>query len=138
MEHLFVLVLSIKTDQTFLLPSLFRFTFASSSCVKPDFPYHPAQWWGWNRLLQYFEIGNEPGGISQRNRIQGFDVMAERALKGAGTGIRFFLELGDLVYADVPYPIGSTADRYRKLYRNIFASDSFRRVFERIPVIVSL
>lgn len=61
--------------------------------------------------------------------------MAERYLSGSGKGVRFFLELGDLVYADVPWPIGTTKDRFEKLYRNLFDSSSFRRVFEKIPII---
>lgn len=113
-----------------------HFTFASTSCVKPDFPYHPAQFWGWNWLLKLAGFGGEPGGVAQRNRIPGFDLMYKRAVEGKlRPSLRFLLQLGDLIYADVPHYGGPTKDAYRKLYRNLFASDSFRRVYEKIPVI---
>ncbi|PWZ03745.1 hypothetical protein BCV70DRAFT_197941 [Testicularia cyperi] len=115
-----------------------HFTFASTSCVKPDFPYHPAQFWGWNWLLKLAGIGTESGGISQRNRIPGFDLMYQRAVarrQGSHPSLRFLLQLGDLIYADVPHYGGPETSAYRKLYRNLFASESFRKVFERIPVI---
>ncbi|PWN50399.1 hypothetical protein IE53DRAFT_97589 [Violaceomyces palustris] len=113
-----------------------HFTFASTSCVKPDFPYHPAQFWGWNWLLKSFGIGDGIGGIAQRNRIPGFDLLADRAVSGRSKpSLRFLLQLGDLIYADVPRYGGANEAAYRKLYRNLFASDSFRRVYEKIPVI---
>lgn len=111
-----------------------HFKFAAVSCVKPDFPYHPAQFWGWNWLLRLFGIGTGNGGITQRNRIRGFDLMADRLATGRRTGIRFLLELGDLIYADVPRYEGPGVGAYRKLYRNLFASKSFERIFARIPV----
>lgn len=120
-----------------------HFTFAVTSCVRPDTPWLPTQFWAWNWLLKAFGIGNEPGGIAQRNRIQGFDILAEQLLEGwghvsdggrrRGSGLRFLLTLGDTIYADVPTG-SSTIQHYRKLYRNLFASASFRRVYEAIPV----
>ena len=112
-----------------------HFSFASISCVKPDFPYEPAQFWGWNWLLKLLGIGNEVGGIAQRNRIRGFDLMADRLIQNGRASIRFLLELGDLIYADVPRYEGPSIRAYRKLYRNLFASKSFQRVFSRIPII---
>lgn len=114
-----------------------HFTFASTSCVKPDFPYHPAQFWGWNWLLRLFGIGTEAGGITERNRIPGFDLLYQRAVAGreAHPSLRFLLQLGDLIYADVPHYGGAETSAYRKLYRNLFASNSFRRFFKHVPVI---
>ncbi|KAE8267815.1 hypothetical protein A4X09_0g4543 [Tilletia walkeri] len=113
-----------------------HFTFATSSCVKPDFPYHPAQFFGWNWLLRLAGIGDQPGGITQRNRIPGFDLMAERLLPRRGeAAIRFFLQLGDFIYADVPRVRKQTRSAFRQLYRNLYASSSFRRVYEHIPII---
>ena len=114
-----------------------HFSFASISCVKPDFPYEPAQFWGWNWLLRWMGIGTEPGGRTLRNRIRGFDIMADHVLRGAGQAprLRFLLELGDMIYADVPRYEGPSMESYRKLYRNVFASSSFRRIYESIPVI---
>ncbi|WFD26815.1 alkaline phosphatase [Malassezia nana] len=114
-----------------------HFKFASVSCIKPDFPYHPAQFWAWNWLLQAFGIGAGPGGISLRNRVRGFDLMADRLVDRTGRlpGIRFLLELGDLIYADVPRYEGPDIQSYRKLYRNLFASASFQRVYRSIPIL---
>ncbi|CDS81839.1 uncharacterized protein SPSC_00025 [Sporisorium scitamineum] len=114
-----------------------HFTFASTSCVKPDFPYHPAQFWGWNWLLRLAGIGTEQGGITERNRIPGFDLLYQRAVAGRESrpSLRFLLQLGDLIYADVPHYGGAETSAYRKLYRNLFASNSFRRFFKHVPVI---
>lgn len=114
-----------------------HFTFASTSCVKPDFPYHPAQFWGWNWLLRLAGIGTGPGGITERNRIPGFDLLYQRTVAGREShpSIRFLLQLGDLIYADVPHYGGADTSAYRKLYRNLFASNSFRRFFKHVPVI---
>lgn len=114
-----------------------HFTFASTSCVKPDFPYHPAQFWGWNRLLKLAGIGTEQGGITERNRIPGFDLLYQRAVAGREShpSLRFLLQLGDLIYADVPHYAGAETNAYRKLYRNLFASQSFRRFSKHVPVI---
>ncbi|SAM84576.1 uncharacterized protein UBRO_05862 [Ustilago bromivora] len=114
-----------------------HFTFASTSCVKPDFPYHPAQFWGWNWLLRLAGIGTEAGGITERNRIPGFDLLYKRTVAGREShpSIRFLLQLGDLIYADVPHYGGADTGAYRKLYRNLFASNSFRRFFKHVPVV---
>ncbi|KAK0517971.1 hypothetical protein OC834_007907, partial [Tilletia horrida] len=113
-----------------------HFTFATSSCIKPDFPYHPAQFIGWNWLLRMAGIGMEQGGITQRNRVPGFDLMAERLLTRRGeSAIRFFLQLGDFIYADVPRVRKPTRAAFRQLYRNLYASSSFRRVYEAIPIV---
>ena len=112
-----------------------HFSFATLSCIKPDFPYHPAQFWGWNWLLRMFGIGTQPGGITSRNSIRGFDLMADHYLRRSKMpSLRFLLELGDLIYADVPRYEGPDIGSYRKLYRNVFASHSFRRVYQSIPV----
>jgi alkaline phosphatase D len=113
-----------------------HFAFATSSCVKPDFPWVPTQFWAWSWLLRLFRVGDEMGGISTRNRIPGFDQLAKSVLIGREQpALRFFLQLGDLIYADVPRFGGPTAPAYRKLYRNLFGSESFRRVYERLPII---
>ncbi|MCO5590212.1 hypothetical protein L7F22_044181 [Adiantum nelumboides] len=112
-----------------------HFTFGSSSCIKPDFPWTPTQFWAWSWILRLFNIGNEPGGFALRNRIQGFDKLADRVLDGRDRPLlRFFVQLGDVIYGDVPYWGGPFALTYRKLYRNLFASESFRRVYERLPI----
>ena len=128
---------SLHTSERNALDDPNHFTFAATSCIKPNFPYHPAQFWLWNWLLRAVGIGRGPGGVAQRNRIRGFDLMAERLvgkMRGA-PGIRFLLELGDVIYADVPHYEGAFVSSYRKLYRNLFASNSFRRIYTHIPVL---
>jgi alkaline phosphatase D len=122
-----------------------HFTFAVSSCVKPDFPWHPMQFGLWSWIAEFFRPD-----LARRNQIKGFDLMADRTIDsrvrstpGSFNGhpsIRFFLQLGDLIYADVPLWQGWLGDgpkveHYRKLYRNLFASTSFRRLYEHVPVI---
>ncbi|EJD53409.1 hypothetical protein AURDEDRAFT_180911 [Auricularia subglabra TFB-10046 SS5] len=47
--------------------------------------------------------------------------------------VEFMLFLGDFIYADVP--LGTTTrEWYRKLYRRMYASPSFRKIYERIPI----
>ncbi|KAF8526853.1 PhoD-like phosphatase-domain-containing protein [Hysterangium stoloniferum] len=47
----------------------------------------------------------------------------------------FMILLGDFVYADVPSYGGDDLEAYRRLYRRMYASPSFRKVYERLPVL---
>ncbi|CAE6455989.1 unnamed protein product [Rhizoctonia solani] len=47
--------------------------------------------------------------------------------------IEFLMMMGDFIYADVPYYFGDTIQAYRRLYRRVYASKSFRRIYERLP-----
>jgi len=47
----------------------------------------------------------------------------------------FMLFLGDFIYADVPLYFGDSKDAYRRLYRRNYQSQSFRKVYERLPII---
>ncbi|KAG8690175.1 hypothetical protein FRC11_013324 [Ceratobasidium sp. 423] len=49
------------------------------------------------------------------------------------TPIEFLMMMGDFIYADVPYYFGDTVQAYRRLYRRVYASKSFRKVYERLP-----
>lgn len=116
-----------------------HFKFVTSSCVKPDFPYSPSQFGAWSWLLRLIPTPtprSETDGWAKRNVIKGFDLLYERYIRdGVQTNVRFLLQLGDLIYADVPRFGGPALEGYRKLYRNLFASMSFRRVFAAIPMI---
>jgi alkaline phosphatase D len=46
----------------------------------------------------------------------------------------FMIFLGDFIYADVPFYFGDDQEAYRRLYRRNYASDSFRKVYERLPI----
>ena len=42
------------------------------------------------------------------------------------------LFLGDFIYSDVPYWGGGTLERYHQLYKRVYASPSFRKVYEKL------
>ncbi|KAG8771528.1 hypothetical protein FRC12_003546 [Ceratobasidium sp. 428] len=48
--------------------------------------------------------------------------------------VEFLMMMGDFIYADVPYYFGDTLQAYRRLYRRVYASKSFRKIYERLPV----
>ncbi|KAB5595684.1 hypothetical protein CTheo_922 [Ceratobasidium theobromae] len=48
--------------------------------------------------------------------------------------VEFLMMMGDFIYADVPYYFGDTLQAYRRLYRRVYASKSFRKLYERLPV----
>ncbi|KAG8748310.1 hypothetical protein FRC10_007701 [Ceratobasidium sp. 414] len=48
--------------------------------------------------------------------------------------VEFLMMMGDFIYADVPYFFGDTLQAYRRLYRRVYASKSFRKIYERLPV----
>ncbi|KAF8590013.1 hypothetical protein K439DRAFT_1382603 [Ramaria rubella] len=51
-----------------------------------------------------------------------------------GALTEFMLLLGDFVYAEVPWYGGNDVEGYRRLYRRAYASPSFRKVYERLPI----
>ncbi|GAA6000157.1 hypothetical protein JCM10207_007883 [Rhodosporidiobolus poonsookiae] len=88
-----------------------HYTFASSSCVKPGFPYE---------------------GPWAKRTVRG----AEHFLKIAEReSVRFLLFLGDLIYADVPWYAGPSVDNYNKRYRQLLASPEMKKVVEKVPLI---
>ncbi|KIM29048.1 hypothetical protein M408DRAFT_16053 [Serendipita vermifera MAFF 305830] len=46
----------------------------------------------------------------------------------------FMIMAGDAIYADVPHYAGDDVETYRKLYRRSFASPSYRKVYEKLPI----
>ena len=87
-----------------------HFTFAASSCIKPNWPYVPGR---------------------DHLSIKGAAELAEHIVPKS---IDFALLLGDFIYADVPSRI-ATAAAYAKKYRQNYASRDWRRVYEAIPVL---
>ncbi|KZT59018.1 hypothetical protein CALCODRAFT_220426 [Calocera cornea HHB12733] len=45
----------------------------------------------------------------------------------------FAILLGDFIYADVPKYGGDDLEMYRRLYRRVYASDSYRKIYEHLP-----
>ncbi|KAJ5894583.1 hypothetical protein N7495_006274 [Penicillium taxi] len=82
-----------------------RLTFATTSCLKPNFPYdlfsHPLRVHGIEQMTEVF--GKLPA-----------------LLRPA-----FMLFLGDFIYIDVPFRFGSSLDHYRSEYRRIYSSPSW-------------
>ncbi|GBE82560.1 hypothetical protein SCP_0409440 [Sparassis crispa] len=46
----------------------------------------------------------------------------------------FMIFMGDFIYADVPVYFGDDKEAYRRLYRRNYQSNSFRKVYERLPI----
>jgi alkaline phosphatase D len=87
-----------------------EFTFLTSSCIKPHFPYNP---------------------LDHPMTIPGFKYMAKviQALPG---GAQFMLFLGDFIYIDVPKRFGTTAEDYRREYRQVYASPEWPLVGQNL------
>lgn len=113
-----------------------HFTFASSSCIKPGFPYTGP----WDKRV-----------------VKGARYLSDRIEK---EGIKFLLFLGvsylstltyctaitttdkfslkstcatqDFIYADTPYYPGPKQDSYQKRYRQVFASEDIQAVTSKI------
>ncbi|TFK72587.1 hypothetical protein BDN72DRAFT_836149 [Pluteus cervinus] len=109
--------------KTFPDPRLGRgsqFRFIASSCITPNFPY---------------------GGPTERKTIHGFDLMSEyldpHSTKDVSPAppMEFILFLGDFIYADVPIYWGNAKEAYRRLYRRNYQSPSFRKVYEKYPIV---
>ncbi|KAG6818577.1 hypothetical protein H0H93_003849, partial [Arthromyces matolae] len=92
-----------------------RFRFITSSCTTPNFPYR---------------------GPWYHQSIRGFDLLAEYldSLPPERDAVDFMLFLGDFIYADVPLYVGDDKEAYRRLYRRNYNSNSFRKVYERLPI----
>ncbi|GAA5929516.1 alkaline phosphatase D family protein [Sporobolomyces koalae] len=105
---------NVQTFTTFPDPSLSQpthYTFASSSCVKPGFPWT---------------------GPHNKRSVKGAESFLKIAEK---VGVRFMVFLGDFIYADVPWLAGTTVDQYNKRYRQIFASPEMKKMVEKIPMV---
>ncbi|KAJ7632327.1 PhoD-like phosphatase-domain-containing protein [Roridomyces roridus] len=93
-----------------------HFRFVASSCMTPNFPYVPFH----------------------GRTIKGFDLLARYLFPETAPldlPVQFMLFLGDFIYSDVPVYIGDTKEAYRRLYRRNYQSKSFRKVYERLPII---
>lgn len=84
------------------------YTFASSSCIKPNFPYR---------------------GPFEHGRIEGARYLKKEIEEA---GVKFLLFLGDFIYADVPYYPGSDVALYQKRYRQVFASPDWEAVTDLV------
>jgi alkaline phosphatase D len=86
------------------------FTFLTSSCIIPKFPYNP---------------------LDHALAIPGFRHMAD-VIKLIPGGAQFMLFLGDFIYVDVPKRFGSSAEDYRRKYRQVYASPDWPKVGQNL------
>lgn len=142
------------------LPTGSHFRFIVSSCATPNFPYTPLNGRrikGFDLLADYLwpEKGSVPSPhSSQANLTESNEdllvtnnatidgssqptMVPTTEITDAPTSIpaEFMLFLGDFIYADVPLYFGDEQEAYRRLYRRNYLSPSFRKVFERLPML---
>ncbi|KAK5737686.1 hypothetical protein LTR17_006548 [Elasticomyces elasticus] len=85
------------------------FTFLHTSCLKNNFPYNP-----------FAHTLSNSGLRHLANALQ--DIKAQ-----------FMLFLGDFIYIDVPRRHGSTAEDYRREYRQLYASPDWPAASKELP-----
>ncbi|KAI9510376.1 PhoD-like phosphatase-domain-containing protein [Russula earlei] len=144
------------------LPTGSHFRFVVSSCLKPNFPYAPLKnrrIKGFDLLADYLfakpTVVDTPGPVAyvkandnptespiplehnvEVNSNDSEPAVVPAALEAKSVApTEFMLFLGDFIYADVPIYYGDSKHAYRRLYRRNYNSASFRKVFERLPVI---
>ena len=90
-------------------PDRGKFTFLTSSCIKPRFPYNP-----------FYHPLTIPGLKHLAKWIPQLHAS-------------FMLFLGDFIYVDVPHRFGSDAETYRREYRQVYSSPDWPAVSESLP-----
>lgn len=86
-----------------------KFTFLTSSCIKPHFPYNP---------------------LSHPLSIPGLQHLAKWI---PSLHASFMLFLGDFIYIDVPLRFGADIETYRREYRQVYASPDWPSVSSTLP-----
>lgn len=85
-----------------------KFTFLSTSCILPRFPYSP-----------FDHPLSVPGLRNLANKLP--ELKAQ-----------FMLFLGDFIYVDVPQRFGKTVDEYRMQYRQVYAAPEWNSVAQNL------
>lgn len=92
-----------------LAPGKSKFTFLTTSCIKPRFPYnpfdHPLTIPGLKHLVSWIP-----------------DLQAS-----------FMLFLGDFIYIDVPHRFGTNVESYRREYRQVYSSPDWPAATTNLP-----
>lgn len=86
-----------------------KFTFLTSSCIKPRFPYNP---------------------LAHPLSIPGLRHVAEWIPRLHAS---FMLFLGDFIYVDVPHRFGTDAETYRREYRQVYSSPDWPSASANLP-----
>lgn len=90
-------------------PGTSKFTFLTSSCIKPRFPYNP---------------------FSHPLSIPGLKYLAKLI---PDLQASFMLFLGDFIYVDVPHRFGFDAETYRREYRQVYSSPDWPAASRSLP-----
>ncbi|POR36734.1 Uncharacterized protein TPAR_03030 [Tolypocladium paradoxum] len=85
-----------------------KFTFLSTSCILPRFPYNP---------------------MDHALAIPGLRHLANKL---PDLGAQFMLFLGDFIYVDVPERFGKSVEEYRMQYRQVYASPDWAPVGQNL------
>lgn len=85
-----------------------KFTFLTSSCITPRFPYNP---------------------LKHPLSIPGFQHLAKLL---PSIDAQFMLFLGDFIYIDVPKRFGTAVEDYRRDYRQVYASPDWPAVGQNL------
>lgn len=86
-----------------------KFTFLTSSCIKPRFPYNPF---------------SHPRAIPGLNHLTKWIPRLQAS---------FMLFLGDFIYIDVPYRHGTDVETYRHEYRQVYSSPDWQSAANFLP-----
>ena len=92
-----------------MVPDKGKFTFLTSSCIKPRFPYRP---------------------FSHPLTIPGLKHLAKWIPELRAS---FMLFLGDFIYIDVPHRFGTDTETYRREYRQVYSSPDWHAVSDSLP-----
>ncbi|KAJ2917596.1 hypothetical protein MD484_g2755, partial [Candolleomyces efflorescens] len=132
--------------QTFPDPRLHsgsHFKFIVSSCMTPNFPYKgPLA----RSIIQGFDLLSQsltpqplpiaPVLGAETNETESPAAHNETVIAAPATILpKFMLFLGDFIYADVPIYFGDDDEAYLRLYRRTYASPSFRKIYEHLPML---
>lgn len=85
-----------------------KFTFLSTSCILPRFPYNP---------------------LDHALAIPGLRHLADKLPE---LRAQFMLFLGDFIYVDVPERFGKSTEEYRMQYRQVYASPDWAAVAQNL------
>lgn len=111
-----------------------NFKFIATSCILPNFPYVPGKGdriKGFDLLYSYMWPDESNPSNSSNDDIRDGHLTGPQSINSS-LPVEFLLTMGDFIYADVPAYFGSSLEAYQRLYRRMYASPSFRRVYESL------
>ncbi|KAI7834107.1 PhoD-like phosphatase-domain-containing protein, partial [Kickxella alabastrina] len=85
-----------------------RLRFGTGSCIKPNFPYT----------------------LTSSPDVFGFASMLDHS-----DDLDIIMFMGDFIYADLPMYFGTSAEDYRRLYRQVYMAQSSRQLLRKVPML---